>query len=69
MEESTQALMELLMANNAHLRVLQQLEVERIVRETGEPVEQVKERVQHLAERTLMQVRKEIFERHSQFRP
>jgi histone H3/H4 len=68
MEEATQALMELLMANNAHLRVLQQLEVERIARETGEPVEKIKERVQILANQTMMEVRKEIFEKHSQFR-
>lgn len=52
-------LKELLLVTQAHLRVLQQLEAERIAKETGQPIQQIEQRIQGLAEDILELVRAE----------
>ncbi|GAB2554373.1 hypothetical protein [Spirosoma aerophilum] len=52
-------LRELLLVTQAHLRVLEQLEAERIAKETGQPVQVIEQRIQTLAEEILDIVREE----------
>ncbi|WP_420147573.1 hypothetical protein [Spirosoma sp.] len=52
-------LKELLLITQAHLRVLEQLEAERIARETGQPLRIIEQRIQKLAEEILQLVREE----------
>lgn len=52
-------LKQLLLVTQAHLRVLQQLEAERIAKETGQPIQQIEQRIQGLAEDILELVRAE----------
>lgn len=52
-------LKELLLVTQAHLRVLEQLEAERIAKETGQPLQVVEQRIQTLAEEILDIVREE----------
>ncbi|SFF17817.1 hypothetical protein [Spirosoma endophyticum] len=53
-------LKELLLVTQAHLRVLEQLEAERIAKETGQPLQVIEQRIQTLAEEILDAVREEI---------
>ncbi|GAB3028641.1 hypothetical protein [Spirosoma pulveris] len=50
---------ELLLVTQAHLRVLEQLEAERIAKETGQPLQVIEQRIQRLAEEILEAVREE----------
>lgn len=52
-------LKELLLVTQAHLRVLEQLEAERIAKETGQPLQVIEQRIQRLAEEILEAVREE----------
>ncbi|GAB3900276.1 hypothetical protein [Spirosoma agri] len=52
-------LKELLLVTQAHLRVLEQLEAERIAKETGQPLQVIEQRIQRLAEEILDTVREE----------
>ncbi|QMW00385.1 hypothetical protein [Spirosoma foliorum] len=52
-------LKELLLVTQAHLRVLEQLEAERIAKETGQPLRVIEQRIQTLAEEILDIVREE----------
>lgn len=52
-------LKELLLVTQAHLRVLEQLEAERIAKETGQPLQVIEQRIQTLAEEILDAVREE----------
>ncbi|MVM39242.1 hypothetical protein GO730_19575 [Spirosoma sp. HMF3257] len=52
-------LKELLLVTQAHLRVLEQLEAERIAKETGQPLQVIEQRIQRLAEEILDIVREE----------
>ena len=52
-------LKELLLVTQAHLRVLEQLEAERIAKETGQPLPVIEQRIQTLAEEILEIVREE----------
>ncbi|MBD2705574.1 hypothetical protein IC229_33510 [Spirosoma sp. BT702] len=50
---------ELLVVTQAHLRVLEQLEAERIAKETGQPLQVIEQRIQTLAQEILEAVRAE----------
>lgn len=52
-------LKELLLVTQAHLRVLEQLEAERIAKQTGQPLQGIEQRIQRLAEEILDTVREE----------
>ena len=49
----------LLLVTQAHLRVLKQLEAERIAKETGQPLQVIEQRIQTLAQEILDAVREE----------